>query len=71
LTALAAATALPAAVFGPADRGRISPGLRADLLLVAGDPTWDITATRAIARVWKRGLPVDRDTFIRAVGRSE
>jgi imidazolonepropionase-like amidohydrolase len=71
IEALAAATSLPAAVFGLADRGRIAPGQRADLLLVAGDPTRDITATRAIARVWKRGLPVDRDTFIRAVGRSE
>ncbi|MEV1241837.1 amidohydrolase family protein [Nonomuraea sp. NPDC049750] len=54
--ALAAATSVPARCFGLADRGRIAPGLRADLLLVDGDPTQDITATRAIADVWRRGV---------------
>lgn len=53
--ALASATSVPAARFGLADRGRIAPGLRADLLLVDGDPTTDITATRAIAEIWRRG----------------
>ena len=61
--ARAAATAAPARVFGLADRGRIAPGLRADLLLVAGDPTADITATRDIAAVWKRGVRFDRTAF--------
>ena len=59
----AAATSLPAARFGLADRGRIAPGLRADLVLVDGDPTRDITQTRAIAGVWKRGVAVDRDAW--------
>ena len=59
--ALAAATALPAARFGIDDRGRIAPGMRADLLLVEGDPLADITATRAIARVWKNGYRIERD----------
>jgi len=54
--ALAAATSSPADCFGLTDRGRIAPGLRADLLLVDGDPTRDITATRAIADVWRRGV---------------
>ncbi|MFI7633047.1 amidohydrolase family protein [Nonomuraea sp. NPDC049400] len=54
--ALAAATSIPARCFGLADRGRIAPGLRADLLLVNGDPTTDITATRAIADVWRGGV---------------
>lgn len=54
--ALAAATSLPARHFGLADRGRIAPGLRADLLLVDGDPTTDITATSAIAGIWRRGV---------------
>jgi imidazolonepropionase-like amidohydrolase len=53
--ALTAATAGPARIFGLKDRGRIAPGLRSDLVLVKGDPTTDITATRAIQRIWKVG----------------
>lgn len=58
--ALAAATALPASRFGLADRGRIAAGARADLVLVDGDPTTEITATRDIVAVWKNGFPVAR-----------
>jgi imidazolonepropionase-like amidohydrolase len=58
--ALAAATSAPARAFGLTDRGRIAPGLRADLVLVEGDPTVDITATRRIVGVWKRGVGRDR-----------
>ncbi|MFP5071095.1 amidohydrolase family protein [Pseudonocardia nantongensis] len=58
LEALRATTALPARWFGLDDRGRIAPGLRADLLLVDGDPTVDLTATRAVRRVWIGGEPV-------------
>ena len=58
--ALAAATSAPARVFGLDDRGRIAPGLRADLLLVEGEPATDVTLTRAIVGVWKAGQPVDR-----------
>jgi imidazolonepropionase-like amidohydrolase len=65
--ALAAATSVPAARFGLADRGRIAPGLRADLLLVKGDPTTDITATRDIVGVWKLGVRFDRDAIKAAV----
>ncbi|TMR06753.1 amidohydrolase, partial [Nonomuraea turkmeniaca] len=54
--ALTAATSLTARHFDLGDRGRIAPGLRADLLLVDGDPTTDITATRAIADVWRGGV---------------
>jgi imidazolonepropionase-like amidohydrolase len=54
--ALAAATSVPARHFGLADRGRIAPGLRADLVLVDGDPTRDITATANIVDVWRRGV---------------
>ena len=60
IQALTAATALPARHFGLADRGRIAVGLRADLLLVQGDPTQDILATRAIVALWKNGHAVDR-----------
>jgi imidazolonepropionase-like amidohydrolase len=56
--ALQAATALPAEYFGMGDRGIIAPGLRADLVLVAGDPTEDIAATRAIRGVWIAGKRV-------------
>ncbi len=58
--ALAAATSVPARHFGLSDRGRIAPGLRADLVLVDGDPTRDITATLAIADVWRRGVRQSR-----------
>jgi len=53
--ALRAATVRPAEVFGLADRGTIEAGRRADLLLVDGDPTSDIDATRAVAGVWVAG----------------
>lgn len=53
--ALRGATALAAATFGLTDRGAIEPGRRADLVLVAGDPTRDITATRDIRAVWIGG----------------
>lgn len=49
--ALHAATAAAADRFGLPDRGRIAVGLRADLLLVDGDPTADIFASRAIREV--------------------
>ncbi|MDL4821790.1 amidohydrolase family protein [Actinomadura opuntiae] len=53
--ALRAATSLPARHFGLTDRGAIEPGLRADLLLIDGDPLGDISATRNIRRVWCNG----------------
>ena len=57
---LAAATANTAAAFRLQDRGRIITGRRADMLLVRGNPTVDILATRDILRVWKGGVEVDR-----------
>jgi imidazolonepropionase-like amidohydrolase len=54
--ALAAATSAPARAFGFHDRGRVAVGLRADLLLVNGDPSVDITATRDIVGIWKLGV---------------
>lgn len=58
--ALAAATSVPARIFRLNDRGRIAPGLRADLVLVGGDPLKDITDTRNIARIWKGGQAFER-----------
>ena len=57
--ALRAATAAPADAFGLSDRGRVAPGLRADLLLVRGDPTTDVAAAREIVHVWKAGAAYD------------
>ncbi|HEV7238739.1 MAG TPA: CIA30 family protein [Thermoanaerobaculia bacterium] len=65
--ALTAATSTPARAFRIADRGRIAKGLRADLLLVNGDPTRDITATRDIAGIWKGGVAVDRGSYAKAI----
>ena len=61
--ALRAATSVPAHWFKLADRGRIAPGMRADLLLVKGDPTRDILATRQIQAIWKAGLRFDREDY--------
>jgi imidazolonepropionase-like amidohydrolase len=63
LEALRAATSATADSFHLKDRGRIKPGLRADLLLVKGDPTKDILATRDIVGVWKEGCAIDREAF--------
>ncbi|WP_019912173.1 amidohydrolase family protein [Paenibacillus sp. HW567] len=56
--ALQSATSLPAKLFGLQDRGSIQTGTRADLILVDGNPTIDISATRAIKRVWAGGVQV-------------
>ena len=69
--ALAAATSAPAHAFHLADRGEIAPGKRADLLLVKGDPTTDITATRNIVSVWKAGIELDREGYRAAVERAK
>ena len=44
---------------GLLDRGSIVPGKRADLVLVDGDPTKDISVCRNIQRVWVKGIEVD------------
>ncbi len=53
--ALTAATSTPAEVFGLTDRGRLVVGSRADLVLIDGDPTIDITATQRLRTVWVGG----------------
>lgn len=61
LETLRSATSFPASHFGLADRGRLAPGLQADLLLVDGDPTKNIGDTLSIAGIWRRGDRLDRD----------
>ena len=58
--ALRAATAAPADAFSLGDRGRIAAGLKADLILVRGDATEDVLATRDIAAIWKDGTRFER-----------
>ncbi len=68
--ALHAATAAPAREFQLIDRGRIQAGRRADLLLMEGDPSKDIEATRNIQGVWKAGVKIDRSAIARAMDAS-
>lgn len=58
LEALRAATVLPALHFGLKDRGAIRPGMRADLVLVEGNPLEDIKAVRNVKRVYVGGVEV-------------
>ena len=45
-----------ARIFGLTDRGAIEVGKRADLVLVEGDPTQNISACRTIKKVWVKGV---------------
>jgi imidazolonepropionase-like amidohydrolase len=53
--ALATATSAAAAHLGLADAGRVAPGARADLLLVAGDPLADLAALSRVRLVTRDG----------------
>ena len=53
--ALQSATSLPAQRFNFADRGQIKEGLRADLLLVEGNPLEDIDHLLDMRGVWTAG----------------
>lgn len=58
LAALRSATSGNAGIFHLEDRGRIAPGLLADLVAVRGDPTRDVAALRRIDLVMKGGRRV-------------
>lgn len=53
--ALKSATSLPAERFHFGDRGNIREGLRADLMLVEGNPLVDINHTLNLRGVWTEG----------------
>jgi len=63
IEALVTATSAPARAFHLADRGQIARGLRADLVLVQGNPDEDILATRNIVTVYKAGIADDREAY--------
>ena len=53
--ALRSATSVSSKRFHLSDRGRIEAGLKADLLLVTGDPTTSTECTLDIVDVWRNG----------------
>lgn len=53
---LKGATSLPAKYFNLTDRGVIAPGKRADMVLLDGDPTTNISKTGEILKVWLNGI---------------
>src|SRR5436190_23143570 len=55
LAALKAATSGNAEILRLTDRGRIAPGLAADFVSVAGDPTQDVGGLWRVTGVWKDG----------------
>ena len=55
IEALQSATSKPARCFGLHDRGRITEGARADLILINGDPITNISDTLSIKSVWFNG----------------
>jgi imidazolonepropionase-like amidohydrolase len=55
MQALHAATVMSAELIGVDDRGRLAPGLLADIIAVPGDPAEDITTTQDVQFVMKGG----------------
>ncbi|KAI5464491.1 putative hydrolase [Mariannaea sp. PMI_226] len=56
--AMRAATCVASKAFGLVDRGSLETGHRADLVMVLGDPTEDISSSARIQRVWIQGIEV-------------
>jgi imidazolonepropionase-like amidohydrolase len=56
LGALRAATTVSADLIRASDRGRLVPGLLADVIAVPGDPLADITVTERVSFVMKGGI---------------
>ena len=55
MQALQAGTVMGAELIGADDRGRLVPGLLADIIAVPGDPSEDITMTQDVRFVMKDG----------------
>ncbi|MBO2447708.1 amidohydrolase family protein [Actinomadura barringtoniae] len=56
MQAIRAATVTSAELIGADDRGRLAPGLLADIIAVPGDPAQDITALQDVRLVMKDGV---------------
>ena len=56
LEVLQSTTSVTADLFGWSDRGRVAPGLKADLLLLEGNPLNDISDLLNIRGVWRDGV---------------
>ena len=64
----------PGTVFGASlhrELERVAAGQCADLVPVSGDPLTDITATRAIERIWRGGIACDRRAFVASAAEAE
>lgn len=59
LDVLKGATSRAAQAYQMLDRGVIAPGMRADLLMIQGNPLEDISAIDNIKRVWTAGIEYD------------
>ena len=59
IEALRSATSVIARRFSLPDRGEIAEGLRADLVLVKGNPSQNISDSLSILNVWKEGVEID------------
>ena len=59
IEALRSATSIPARRFSLHDRGKIDVGLRADLVLVKGNPAEQICDSLSIISVWKEGIAIN------------
>jgi imidazolonepropionase-like amidohydrolase len=55
MQAIQAATVASAELIGVDDRGRLAPGLLADIVAVPGDPSEDIAATQDVRFVMQDG----------------
>ena len=62
LQAIRAATTVAAELIDVDDRGRLEPGLLADIIAVPGEPLADITTTERVSFVMKGGKVYRRDT---------
>lgn len=61
--ALEAATVTAAELLGLEDVGQVSPGYRADLVVLEGDPNEDASAWQSPSAVFKEGTRVRRDSI--------